>query len=60
MRMPPVPLEYQERELVGEFFATVTLRQGRQYQLVLIRANGRAALTGASRCPATKQCRRAT
>lgn len=43
MRMPPVPLEYQGRELIGEFFATVAFRQGRQYRLVPTRANGQPA-----------------
>jgi RNA polymerase sigma-70 factor (TIGR02960 family) len=43
MRMPPVPLEYQGRELVGEFFATVAFRQGRRYRLVPTRANGQPA-----------------
>jgi RNA polymerase sigma-70 factor (TIGR02960 family) len=43
LRMPPVPLEYQGRELVGEFFATVAFRQGRQYRLVPTRANGQPA-----------------
>jgi RNA polymerase sigma-70 factor (ECF subfamily) len=43
MRMPPVPLEYQGRELIGEFFATVAFRPGRQYRLVPTRANGQPA-----------------
>jgi RNA polymerase sigma-70 factor (TIGR02960 family) len=43
MRMPPVPLEYQGRELIGEFFATVAFRQGRRYRLVPTRANGQPA-----------------
>jgi hypothetical protein len=43
MRMPPVPLEYQGRELIGEFFATVAFRQGRSYRLVPTRANGQPA-----------------
>jgi RNA polymerase sigma-70 factor (TIGR02960 family) len=43
LRMPPVPLEYQGRELVGEFFATVAFRHGRQYRLVPTRANGQPA-----------------
>jgi RNA polymerase sigma-70 factor (TIGR02960 family) len=43
LRMPPVPLEYQGRDLVGEFFATVAFRQGRQYRLVPTRANGQPA-----------------
>jgi RNA polymerase sigma-70 factor (TIGR02960 family) len=43
LRMPPVPLEYQGRELVGQFFATVAFRQGRRYRLVPTRANGQPA-----------------
>jgi RNA polymerase sigma-70 factor (ECF subfamily) len=44
LRMPPVPLEYQGRDLVGEFFATVAYRHGRRYRLVPARANGQPAL----------------
>jgi RNA polymerase sigma-70 factor (TIGR02960 family) len=43
LRMPPVPLEYQGRELIGEFFSTVAFRQGRRYRLVPTRANGQPA-----------------
>jgi RNA polymerase sigma-70 factor (TIGR02960 family) len=43
LRMPPVPLEYQGRELIGEFFTTVAFRQGRRYRLVPTRANGQPA-----------------
>jgi RNA polymerase sigma-70 factor (TIGR02960 family) len=43
LRMPPVPLEYQGRELVGQFFVTVAFRQGRRYRLVPTRANGQPA-----------------
>jgi len=43
MRMPPVPLEYQGRELIGQFFATVAFRHGRRYRLVPTRANGQPA-----------------
>jgi RNA polymerase sigma-70 factor (TIGR02960 family) len=43
LRMPPVPLEYQGRELVGRFFATVAYRQSRRYRLVATRANGQPA-----------------
>lgn len=43
LRMPPLPLEYQGRELAGEFFATVAFRQGRRYRLVPTRANGQPA-----------------
>ncbi len=43
LRMPPVPLEYQGRELAGRFFETVAFRQGRRYRLVPTRANGQPA-----------------
>jgi RNA polymerase sigma-70 factor (TIGR02960 family) len=41
--MPPVPLEYQGRELAAQFSAIVTFRQGRTYDLVPTRANGELA-----------------
>jgi len=43
LRMPPIPLEYQGRELIGRFYATVAFREGRQYRLVPTRANGEPA-----------------
>jgi RNA polymerase sigma-70 factor (ECF subfamily) len=43
LRMPPVPMEYQGRELAGRFLATVAFRQGRRYRLVPTRANGQPA-----------------
>ncbi len=43
LRMPPGPLEYQGRQLVGHFFATVAFRNGRRYRLVATRANGQPA-----------------
>jgi RNA polymerase sigma-70 factor (TIGR02960 family) len=43
LRMPPVPLEYQGPELIGEFFAKVAFRDGRRYQLLPSRANGQPA-----------------
>jgi RNA polymerase sigma-70 factor (TIGR02960 family) len=53
LRMPPVPLEYQGRRLVGEFFAAVAFRQGRRYRLVPTRANGQPAFAAYLRDPAT-------
>lgn len=41
--MPPVPLEYQGRELIGCFLAAIAFRDGRTYQLVATRANGQLA-----------------
>jgi RNA polymerase sigma-70 factor (TIGR02960 family) len=51
VRMPPVPLEYQGRELAARFNATVTFRQGRTYQLVPTRANGELAFGAYLRDP---------
>jgi RNA polymerase sigma-70 factor (TIGR02960 family) len=42
LRMPPVPLEYQGRELATRFF-TMAFRRGRRYRLVATRANGQPA-----------------
>jgi len=57
LRMPPVPLEYQGRKLVGEFFATVAFRQGRRYRLVATRANGQPAFAVYLRDPMTRVSR---
>jgi RNA polymerase sigma-70 factor, ECF subfamily len=54
LRMPPVPLEYQGRELIGQFFATVAFRQRRQYRLVPTRANGQPAFAVYLRDPVTR------
>ena len=43
VRMPPVPLEYQGRELAARFFGTIAFRRGRRYRLVPTRANGQPA-----------------
>ncbi len=43
VRMPPVPLEYQGRELARRFFASVAFREGRRFRLVSTRANGQPA-----------------
>jgi RNA polymerase sigma-70 factor (TIGR02960 family) len=43
IRMPPVPLEYQGRELAKRFMLTVAFRQGRRHRLVPTRANGQPA-----------------
>jgi hypothetical protein len=42
--MPPVPLEYNGRDLAARFHAAVTFRQGRTYQLVQTGADGQLAL----------------
>jgi len=51
VRMPPVPLEYQGRELAARFLAAVSFRQGRSYRLVATRANGQPAFGGYVRDP---------
>ena len=51
--MPPVPLEYQGRELAARFFAAVAFRQGRTYRLVATRANGQPAFGAYVRDPRT-------
>ncbi len=51
LRMPPLPLEYQGRELAGRFFATVAFRDGRRYRLVPTRANGQPAFGAYLRDP---------
>jgi RNA polymerase sigma-70 factor (TIGR02960 family) len=44
VRMPPVPFEYQGRELARRFFAVTAFRNGRRYRLVqAARANGQPA-----------------
>ena len=39
VRMPPVPLEYQGRDLVKRFFTTVAFRPGRRSRLIPTRDN---------------------
>ncbi len=43
VRMPPIPLEYQGRELAGRFLATMAFRGGRRFRFVPTRANGQPA-----------------
>jgi RNA polymerase sigma-70 factor (TIGR02960 family) len=40
--MPPMPFEYEGRDLVGRFFASI-FRSGRRHDLVSTRANGQPA-----------------
>jgi RNA polymerase sigma-70 factor (ECF subfamily) len=54
VRMPPVPLEYQGRELAGRFFSTVAFRQGRRYRFIPTRANGQPAYGVYLRDPVTQ------
>ena len=43
LRMPPLPLEYQGRDLIGAFLRAVAFRDGRTYRLEPTRANGQLA-----------------
>jgi RNA polymerase sigma-70 factor (TIGR02960 family) len=49
--MPPIPLEYQGRDLVARFYASL-FRPGRPYDLVPTRANGQPAFGFYLRAPA--------
>jgi len=44
LRMPPLPMEYQGRDLAGRFFATVAFRPGRQFRAFPTAANRQPAL----------------
>jgi len=48
--MPPVPLEYQGRDVVARFYASV-MCHGWKYQLVPTRANGQLAFGAYLRAP---------
>ena len=54
VRMPPMPLEYQGRELAGRFFSTIAFRQGRRYRFIPKRANGQPAFGVYLRDPLTR------
>lgn len=43
LTMPPLPLEYQGQAAIGDFLASVALREGRSYALRATRANGQPA-----------------
>ena len=49
--MPPVPLQYQGRELAAQFHTAVTFRRGGACHLVPTRANGQLAFGGYLRDP---------
>jgi len=51
LSMPPVPLEYQGRELTARFLSVVAFRQGRTYRMVATRANGQPAFGSYIRDP---------
>lgn len=44
LRMPPLPMEYQGRDLAGRFFAAVAFRPGRQFRVFPTAANRQPAL----------------
>jgi RNA polymerase sigma-70 factor (TIGR02960 family) len=48
--MPPIPFEYEGRDLVGSFCASI-FRSGRRFDLVRTRANGQPALAAYLRAP---------
>jgi RNA polymerase sigma-70 factor (ECF subfamily) len=50
MSMPPLPLEYEGRDVVGRFCAGI-LRPGRRFDLVPTRANGQPAFGAYLRGP---------
>jgi RNA polymerase sigma-70 factor (TIGR02960 family) len=51
LAMPPVPLEYQGRELAAQFLTAVAFRKGRCYRLVATRANRQPAFGAYVRDP---------
>jgi RNA polymerase sigma-70 factor (TIGR02960 family) len=53
LKMPPVPLEYQGRELVAEFFRVVGFRENRTFRMIPTRANGQPAFGAYVRDPRT-------
>jgi RNA polymerase sigma-70 factor (ECF subfamily) len=53
LTMPPMPLEYQGPDAIGDFLTTVALRHGRRYVLVPTRANGQPAFGCYLRDPRT-------
>lgn len=53
LRMPPVPLEYQGRQLARQFLTAVAFRPGLSYRLIPVRANGQPAFGVYLRDPRT-------
>jgi RNA polymerase sigma-70 factor (ECF subfamily) len=53
LTMPPLPLEYQGRELAGRFFAATAFRPGWTARLIPARANGQPAFGFYARDPQT-------
>jgi RNA polymerase sigma-70 factor (ECF subfamily) len=55
LTMPPLPLEYQGRELAGQFFAATAFRPGWTARLLPTRANGQPAFGFYARDPGTSR-----
>jgi RNA polymerase sigma-70 factor (ECF subfamily) len=53
LTMPPLPLEYQGRELAGRFLSATAFRPGWTVRLIAARANGQPAFGFYARDPAT-------
>jgi RNA polymerase sigma-70 factor (TIGR02960 family) len=53
LTMPPLPLEYQGRELAGRFFTATAFRPGWTARLIPVRANGQPAFGFYARDPQT-------
>ena len=54
LTMPPIPLEYQGREVVARFLTEVVFRPGSTFRLVATRANGQPAFGMYVRDPQAK------
>jgi RNA polymerase sigma-70 factor (TIGR02960 family) len=53
LRMPPLPMEYQGREVAGRFFSSIAFRAGRQFRAFPTAANRQPALAVYERDPHT-------
>jgi RNA polymerase sigma-70 factor (TIGR02960 family) len=53
LSMPPMPLEYQGRDLIARFLRAIAFRDDRTYRLVTTRANGQPAFAAYLREPGT-------
>ena len=53
LTMPPLPMEYQGRELAAQFLTATALRPGWTARLIPTRANGQPALGFYARDPGT-------
>jgi len=54
LTMPPLPMEYQGRDLIARFLTAVSFRDGRTYRLVATRANGQLAFAAYLREPGAR------